>query len=407
VGSGRASLTDRRGARVFDVRARRTPLVLLLLTLLAGCTHSAPHPAPSAPAVRWADFPLPVDRTTVRDVARCGDQWLAVGALRLADDPTIAPNEQRDRAFEPAAWLAGPTGGWQPLTMRPVSYYGERAILRSVACRDGVIVAVGGASGGAHGNLRVTTWHGTAADRMLTQNPLPAFELFGGNSAIGVGQIAAGPDGSFAIEGNWLDSAGHASAAVWHSADGHDWRRLPDDPTRSSNASTSIRAVDLYADDDGYLLAGEQRAAGVLTPYLLRSSDGLGWARVAVPHDGGLLTAGRALVGNLGSDVLVWRQQDGQWSGAGGFVVDDGPVPVQTSRAGRFGTHTVVAACGGRTCGLWAAADGSTRWDAVAGPTLPQVRPTTTVRLVTDGTTMLLLSDDGTKTHFYLGSPAA
>jgi hypothetical protein len=309
-------------------------------------------------------------------------------------------------SYQPAAWLAEPSGRWRPLTVKPVSYYGERAVLRSVACRDGEIVAVGGASGGVHGNSRVTTWHGVAAEQTLTENPPAEFELFGGPSAIEVGQIAAGPGHTFAIAGNWLDSQRRPAAAIWRSADGKSWQRLPDDPTRSSTEAAVIRATDMFADADGYLLAGEQRAAGSVTPYLLRSSDGLNWARVAVPHEGGLLAAGEVLVGALGSDLLVWRDDDGQWAGAGGFVVDDGPAPAQTGGAGRYGSYTAVAACGGSGCGVWTAADGTSAWTPLAGPSLPAVTPSSTIGLVTDGTRMLLLTDTGTKTQIFLGEPA-
>jgi hypothetical protein len=125
-----------------------------------------------------------------------------------------------------------------------------------------------------------------------------------------------------------------------------------------------------------------------------------------VPHDGGLLKAGPVLVGTLGKDVLVWRDGTGQWAEAGGFVVDAGPVPAQSGGSGRFGTHTAVAACGGSTCGVWAATDDSTSWARIDGPPLPPVQPSTTFRLATDGTKMLLLSDNGTNTQIFLGEPA-
>ena len=78
------------------------------------------------------------------------------------------------------------------------------------------MVAVGWASGGAHGNPRTATW--SLLDGALREQPA-LFELFGGEQAIDVVGIA-GIGVTWVILGNRSDEAGHPRGGLWRSTDG-------------------------------------------------------------------------------------------------------------------------------------------------------------------------------------------
>lgn len=407
------------------MRGGRTPLLLLLLlATTAACTSTTATPAPpsasptlSAP-IAWRPVALPSAPggigVTVRDIARCGDHWLAVGAVRLAADPTVAPNEQPTPAFRPGAWLTDPQGRWRSLTMRPISYYGERAILRSVACRDGAFVAVGAASGGAHGNPRVTTWRGVADG--LAENPNNDFQLFGGPAAIGVGRIVAGGPG-FVIVGNWLDPQNRPAPTVWLSSDGRSWRRLPDNPTFASTAGQTKHAADLLSATDSaggspgqLLLVGQESDGSTYTPFLASSTDGLTWHRVPVPGTGNLLAVGGGVdliaLGRRADAVVSWHRPAApaaaQWHETGSFTPDKGPQPAEVGGVVQVGPTTLAAGCGGVTCALLRSEDFGAHWLTLPLPAVLAARADSTVRLAAGGGSVLLLLDDGKNAQMFL-----
>ncbi len=187
----------------------------------------------------WTKIDLPADGTPVlRDLADCDGQWWAVGGIQAADG-----------TIRPAAWTGSP---WQAVPFVPpaTSYYGPRQLIRSVACAGGRVAMVGAWPGGAHGNPRVSTWRRLAHGSM-TENQAP-FETYGGDTAVNVGPIAAGPAG-FAIAGN--RSSG---AAAWFSPDGAEF-------TLTESRRPGSFADDVQAQPDGRWLivgsVGDQPAA--------------------------------------------------------------------------------------------------------------------------------------------------
>nr|BFE76887.1 hypothetical protein GCM10020092_101880 [Actinoplanes digitatis] len=172
---------------------------LALVLLVAGCSAAVGN--------AWAQATLPGPGPhLVRDATACGGRWYAVGGRAGAGGET-----------SPAAWDSADGRTWRSLELAPLpgSYYGPRSVLRSVACANGRIAAVGSRGGGAHGNPRVSTWY--QRGEVLAEAPAP-FETYGGDTAVDVGPISGGPAG-FLIAGNRT-----SGAAAWISADGTDFR---------------------------------------------------------------------------------------------------------------------------------------------------------------------------------------
>ncbi len=366
---------------------------LLTLLLLAGCTS-----APQKPAT-WQELASPGPAATVRDVVHCGDSWLAVGAVRLGADPSVAPNEEQSAAFRPAAWRWR-ENAWQEIPARPVSFYGERAILRQVACRGDDFAALGGASGGAHGNLRITTWLAKGGGE-LVQNPLEDFEMFGGGSAIGVEQMV-GFDGGYLMAGNWTHASGRAGPAIWLSPDGQTWKRLPEDPAIASAEGAQRQANGAVSFGDRVLVVGEERSGGKDKPFAASSADGQIWQPVTVPGEGSLLAGSTTwLAGWQGKQIATWEFLDGEWRANGAFAYGEGSQPPRVTGI----TDTQIGACGGSKCGLWHRSEHE--WSVMELPVALAATPTSLVLLANDpeGNTLLILTD-GNNLRIFRKSPA-
>ncbi|GAB2611811.1 hypothetical protein Aab01nite_67290 [Paractinoplanes abujensis] len=221
---------------------RRSFSFIAVALLIAACSKPEQEPT-------WSKIDLPADgKVVLRDVADCGDTWWAVGGVLSP----AGSDGQAAAAARPAAWTGGPGGTWTAVRFAPLStsYYGPKQIIRSVACADGKVAMVGAVPGGAHGNPRVSTWR-LGTDGRMAENAAP-FETYGGDEAVGVGPIAAGPHG-FAIAG--IRSSG---AAAWFSPDGLTF-------TLSELNAAGTAADDVRArPDGGWLVTGtsaDQRPA--------------------------------------------------------------------------------------------------------------------------------------------------
>ena len=320
-----------------------------LIAVLAALSVTACSNPPRPP--QWQRLDLPT--AELRDVADCGDRWIAAGT----------------RLGAPAAWTSTDGTAWQSLAFVPLpdSFYGPRQVITSVACAGGRVAMVGAVPGGAHGNPRVSTWrldHG----RML-ENAAP-FETYGGDQAVDVGPIAAGPDG-FGIAGNRT-----SGAAGWTSPDGrvftlHDGR---------AGKGTLARAA-VVMPDGRWAVAGGTPIAGSLAE---RASLWLlpAWERADPPAAAGFNEIQRVVrdgddlvaAGARGTSFGTWRWHAAAWTEGPAFGGDPAGVRSLAVAGGR-----VLVAGGG---GLWIdgrAAAGPGRAVAVAGR----------------GTTVLLAADNG------------
>ena len=175
--------------------------------------------------------PGPAGRLAVRDATVCGDEWVLVGGVFMTDDLT-----------RPALWSSPDGTTWTSRPVEPHDYWAQRSVLSSVACQeDGTLAMIGGKSGGAHGNPRVSSWY--QREDGVYVDVVAGYTLYGGAEATNVSRMAAGPDG-FLISGNRV-----SGAAVWTSPDAWSssstttspsWPTAPaGSPSRSARSTTA------------------------------------------------------------------------------------------------------------------------------------------------------------------------
>jgi hypothetical protein len=367
---------------------------------VSGCDGpSGPASSPTPVALEWrrVDLPAVDGRPAPRDAVLCGGRWYVVGAIFAADGAT-----------SPAVWTSQDATSWSPVRLEPLSYYGERAIMYSVGCRDGVIAAVGAKSGGAHGNPRVSTWY-QRPDGALRE-VTAYFELYGGNTAVGVSHVVGGPAG-------WLIAGNRTSgAAVWLSPDATEFTLVEGAPNLASDTSARTTATDAIAVAPGWLVVGADLRPGRIDhdPAVWTSQDGRGWTRTTMPTtdrnevllrvvqiDSDLLA-----VGVHGDAFGAWRRHDGSWESAGTFGTAGGSIAAGVTGVAVAGGRALVSteAAAGRH--LWMADPSARRWRAARAPVEVRGGGDTALSVAGSGGTVLLLTDDGRSGTVWLTHPA-
>lgn len=381
-------------------------LAVPLLFLSAGCQRSGPQPTPipsasTAPALRpdWRPVGLPTPpgpsgRLAPRAAVACGDRWYVVGAV------TTPAGETRPAAWRsPPAWTGSDTRDWRPLRLVPKTYYGERNTLYSAACQSGRLAVVGGKSGGAHGNPRVSSWQETA-DGSLVEVTAP-FELYGGPQAVNVGRMTSGPAG-WLIVGNRM-----SGAAVWTSPDAGRFAIQERVPGLASDDRGETWASDATATPEGWLVVGGLVGAGRTDrdPVAWTSSDGRAWRRSDVSGSGEyeelqrvtLLGGTPVAVGLHGRAFGVWRAAGAGWSQVGRFgTAAASGVPVVRSLVAVPPASALLAAVSdGAQHALWHSTDQGASWRPVAAPSAMPVGAERDVDLTVGVGGLLLVIDDG------------
>ncbi|MEV7229262.1 hypothetical protein AB0M79_19885 [Polymorphospora sp. NPDC051019] len=366
----------------------------MVAALLAGvllcagaCAGSSDDDGPVP--VRWQRGTLPVPdgtpgRVVVRDVTACGDRWYVVGAVEAADGET-----------RPAAWVSADAGTWSPVGVAAESFYGQRAVLYSVGCRDGVVAVVGARSGGVHGNPRVVTWR-QVPDGSLVEVPAP-FELYGGAEARNVGRIAGGA-------GGWLIAGNRVSgAAVWSSPDAAGFELRAGLPGLASDDRGVTWAYDVAAGPAGWVLAGAV-TAGADAAVVWVSPDAMAWTRVGLPGDGArerpqrvvVTAAGPVVVGVRGASFGAWRAEDdrwGRWRAVGRFGAGGAGGAVQAVAPLAAGLLVVTWDSGRH--GLWVSPDAGDSWRALSGPDDLPAGGDRSAGVAASGGRVVLVVDDG------------
>jgi hypothetical protein len=205
---------------------------------------------------------------------------------------------------------------------------------------------VGAVPGGVHGNPRVSTWR-LAGDRIV-ENAAP-FETYGGDQAVNVGPMAAGPSG-FAIAGNR-----RTGAAAWFSPDGRTFTLVENAPGLVGDAGHDTRAQDAVALPDGrWAVVGGAAVRNSLDEVaaVWLTTDGRSWSRADPPAAGGFNEIQRVVrdgddlvaAGMRGTQFGLWRWHAGTWTAGESFGGDPGGVRSLALAAGR------VVVVGG---GLW------------------------------------------------------
>ncbi|PGH40942.1 hypothetical protein COO58_29240 [Micromonospora sp. WMMA1996] len=368
---------------------RPATMLGLLVALLAAC-HAADRPAPEPlrPAWKQVDLPLPAGlsgREVLRDAAACAGRWFVVGAVR---DPDGTPH--------PAAWSSVDGAAWTPLRPVPRSAYGAENVLTAVGCRDGRPVAVGGRSGGVHGNPRISTWR-QDRDGALVEVPAE-FELFGGPDAVNVGRVAGGP-------GGWLISGNRATgAAAWVSPDASEFRLVSGVPGLVADGSGRPWVTDGAATGSGWLMVGSVRPSGRTgsDAAVWTSADGSSWRR-AVLADGGVdqdlqrvvrLGDRSVALGRRGDGVGAWVGEGDAWRPTGGPAAGGADRPARVWGLAARGDGVFAVLAGPAAGAGWFSPDGD-RWLPVALPAAVPGGSDRSVAVAAAGDDVLLLVDDG------------
>lgn len=380
---------------------RRTVALAAALSvpLAGGCWPAAPGSV--APLrLSWQQVSLPVPagppgRIMVRDLVGCAGRWFVVGAVAGSDGST-----------RPAAWSSTDAHTWTALETVATSYHGGQNVLSAAGCRDGRVAAVGAHAGGAHGNLRVSTW--TQVGGRLTEVAAP-FERYGGPEAVNVGRVAGGPAG-WLIVGN--RSGG---AAVWVSPDSATFELIDEAPQLMSDERGRTLAFDVAATATGWLVVGSVRHGGRTEPVAWSSADGRRWRRVVVPAAGGYgelrrvtrVGATAVAVGLRGGGFGVWSDGGHGWVPVGRFgVVGDRGLPGVLGLTA-IGDQIVAAVSTGATAELWISGDRGRSWRELAGPPVAMVTDGDAALAVADaGGRILVAVDDGERAGLWLaGGP--
>jgi len=205
-----------------------------------------------------------------------GDRVL-VGGLKAGDTPDTP---------SPTMLTIDAAGSQTPVPLNPQSPYAPLARWYSVATDGTRIVAIGGANGGAHANVRWTTWAGTAAG----VDELPqSFYAFGGWGAGDLVDAVITPGGD-ALVGSWGGAKAGLDAAVWTFAD-RVWTRQESAGTAlESTATLLVGPRGATGDGDGVLVTGSalHLDQGVDQTAAVWRSSGVntGWHRIDLPGAG-------------------------------------------------------------------------------------------------------------------------
>lgn len=302
------------GGRRPPPAARRPAAVLLVFVLavvLAACQDGATQDVPpttsigaNQEALAWTEHRLP-DGMDAVTLASAGDA-LVIGAW--------APDRPNPRLLV----LRG--GNLTEAHVDGVSPYAAVARWLSVAVRDGQLVAVGGARGGAHANVRWTVWAGDLGGQppRLVEQPQP-FGVFGGWGAGDLTGIAfAGSQP--VVAGAWQSSRTGNDVSLWFRS-GDRWARQ--DSTGSPLGSTPLAlngARFVTSTGDGLALAGSVTDLGkssiASVPALWTAPGAHGpWTLVRLPASQRIAEAHAArcdgdaclVVGDDGGTLAVWE----------------------------------------------------------------------------------------------------
>jgi hypothetical protein len=369
-----------------QVRARSSAAALLtsLLALpaLAGCTE----PASDAPAIETVDW---VERTVPKH-------------------PGFLDRATETRDTRPAIWTSTDGTTWAPVRVSARTYWGQRAILNSVACSRERIAVVGARSGGAHGNPRVTTFY-LDDDGILRDVEAP-FVQYGGVAAVGVGPISGGRDG-WTIAGNRT-----SGPAVWVTDDPRKFTLVEAEPGLTDDGDLESLAQAAVPTDDGWILvgAGAPRSQAVdYDPLAWTSTNGTTWKADPMPSRSEpeevhrvirLDVAGSRLlgVGLSGEGFAAWKRDQDGWrdSTRFGAQANEGRAAPYVTSLTADRTDVFAAVSTGRTYQLWSATDGSS-WRRIDVPIDPTVAGDHAMAVAARNSTpdslpdLILVADDG------------
>lgn len=242
--------------------------VLLALAALAACSDP---PGDEEPQLTWSKVDLPVAGEPVTLTAGGSDLLIGLRATSATTPPALVIRKPDGRISSVPVRQAG-------MYEYPTSWY-------SIAADGDRLLAISGAHGGAHANVRWMVWTGTKAG--LVERPQP-FSTFGGYGAGELFAAALTPAGS-AVLGSWAGKAGH-DAAVWLPT-GDRWLRQPSSGVLESTAGLQVGPRSGTSVGTSVVLAGSviKLAPGVVKQQAAvwrSASVNQGWRRLDLPDAG-------------------------------------------------------------------------------------------------------------------------
>ena len=375
--------------------SRRVRLILVLVSLVVvtACTPAAGPATESARALDWSAVELPDD--------------LGPSALTVAGEALLVGGRSRTGGERPGLATVAADGTVTPVALEPHSPYAKIADLASLASDGRTVYALGMAHGGAHSNVRWTTWQGSPTGG-LVEYP-QSFDTFGGWEAGGLLDVVSTSDGPV-IAGTWSSTDGTGlDAAVWR-LDGKLWKRQ--DSAGSPLANTrEVQVAPRAAGANGRTVIimgsvitfpdGVQQSAAVWT----RSGPTGSWELVRLPEPGRTSEALSVAcaetcwaAGHADGQVALWRLP------ADSAAARESGLPAQpVDRDGSGGPRTIVfqgrpgvlSSAGGKTTLQLQTAGG---WTRNAGPE-GTVQDATVV-----GDRLYAVIGDGARTRLWVAS---
>ena len=154
-----------------------------------------------------------------------------------------------------------------PVRLEPHSVYAPGARWVDLAIHGSRVLALGRASGGAHGLPRWTVWDGTPEH--LVERPQP-FETFGGPRSGGLAAVGLGREAVLA--GTWDDSGPGLDLRLWTTSPTNAWDRLPAAATLASTDRLLPQPAAVAWSAGGLLVAGSVTDLGAGSSVVTRAT---------------------------------------------------------------------------------------------------------------------------------------
>jgi hypothetical protein len=245
------------------MRLRPAVLLLAVSLVLGGCGPDQPD------AVRFTEVELPAGAKPMV-LTPVGDTLL-IGVRR--DGRPVVPGLLRRAA----------DGTVSDVMVSPAGMYGEQAFWYSIAADNSQIVAIGGKTGGAHGNVRWSAWNGSDAGLVEKPQPFSTFGGYGGGDLVDAVLTPTGP----ALIGTWQNPTVGLDIMVWL-FDGRYWVRQPVAGTALENKTDSLKFPLAAAGvGGGTVIVGWELSGGRQHPAAWRAASGVtNWTMTRLPDAG-------------------------------------------------------------------------------------------------------------------------
>ena len=277
---------------------RRLVAAAFVLASLAACTDAQQ----SGRSVDWTKIDVgaePVALTAQADQVLVG---LRHRGAKVVPELLLLDGDQRKQI---------------PVKPNPASPYAFEAIWYSIAYDGNQLLALGGAAGGAHSNVRWTVWTGSVQTG-LVERP-QEFNTFGGQTAGALYSAVITPSGR-ALLGSWGGVETGNDAAVWLPESDAKWvRQNPAKTALQSTPSLLVGPSFGTAIGDSIVLVGSQVR---LAPNVVAQEAAVwrsrklnqGWSATALPDPGnrsqavtaGCTPSGCLVSGYVDNKLAMW-----------------------------------------------------------------------------------------------------